>query len=106
MSEGIKILLEVTYNVIIMLHKTPDIDSLGATIGVLNIAKSNDKECYIFFDQDDVLTGVSRVIEEIKEDGELWKHFISPTEAESIINEKSMIVVVDMFKPNIDGKKT
>src|SRR5699024_2761795 len=73
-------------------------DSLGATIGVLNIAKSNDKEGYIVFDQDDVLTGVSRVIEEIKEDGELWKHFISPTEAESIITEKSLIVVVDTHK--------
>src|SRR5690625_6476523 len=82
-----------------MRHKAHNMDSIGATIGVLNIAKSNDKEGYIVFDQDDVLTGVSRVIEEIKEDGELWKHFISPTEAESIITEKSLIVVVDTHKP-------
>src|SRR5690625_7928313 len=79
-SHALKNLVEDSDNVIIMGHKAPDMDSLGATIGVLNIAKSNDKEGYIVFDQDDVLTGVSRVIEEIKEDGELWKHFISPTE--------------------------
>ena len=98
-SHALKNLVEDSDNVIIMGHKVPDMDSLGATIGVLNIAKSNDKEGYIVFDQDDVLTGVSRVIEEIKEDGELWKHFISPTEAESIITEKSLIVVVDTHKP-------
>lgn len=98
-SHALKNLVEDSDNVIIMGHKAPDMDSLGATIGVLNIAKSNDKEGYIVFDQDDVLTGVSRVIEEIKEDGELWKHFISPTEAESIITEKSLIVVVDTHKP-------
>src|SRR5690625_7764719 len=79
-------------------HKAPYVDSLGATIGVLNSAKSNDKDGYIVFDQDDVLTGVLRVIEEIKEDGEIWKHFISPTEAESIITEKSLIVVVNTHK--------
>src|SRR5699024_1245324 len=74
-------------------------DSLSGKIGGLNYGKFNDKESYNVFKQDDVLTGVSRVIEEIKEDGELWKHFISPTEAESIITEKSLIVVVDTHKP-------
>src|SRR5699024_12656525 len=79
-SHALKNLVEDSDNVIIMGHKAPDMDSLGATIGVLNIAKSNDKEGYIVFDQDDVLKGVSCVIEEIKEDDEIWKHFIKTTE--------------------------
>lgn len=100
-SHALKNLVEDSDNVIIMGHKAPDMDSLGATIGVLNIARSNDKEGYIVFDQDDIMTGVSRVIEEIKTDGELWKNFISPTDAESVITNKSLIVVVDTHKPSM-----
>ncbi len=100
-SHALKNLVEDSDNVIIMGHKAPDMDSLGATIGVLNIARSNDKEGYIVFDEDDVLTGVSRVIEEIKTDGELWKHFISPADAESVITEKSLVIVVDTHKPSM-----
>lgn len=100
-SHALKNLVEDSDNVIIMGHKAPDMDSLGATIGVLNIARSNNKEGYIVFDENDVLTGVSRVVEEIKQDGELWKHFISPEDAENVITEKSLIVVVDTHKPSM-----
>lgn len=100
-SHALKNLVEDSDNVIIMGHKSPDMDSLGATIGVLNIARSNNKEGYIVFDKDDVLTGVSRVVEEIKQDGELWKHFISPEDAENVITNKSLIVVVDTHKPSM-----
>src|SRR5699024_10463901 len=98
-SHALKNLVEDSDNVIIMGHKAPDMDSLGTTRGVIYIKKSSDKEGYIVFEKYDVLTGVSCDIGELKEDGELWKHFISPTEAESIITEKSLIVVVDTHKP-------
>ncbi len=100
-SHALKNLVEDSDNVVIMGHKAPDMDSLGATIGVLNIARSNNKEGYIVFDEDDVMTGVSRVVEEIKQDGEIWKHFVSPEDAEAVITEKSLLVVVDTHKPSM-----
>lgn len=92
-------LVKESDNVIIMGHKSPDMDSLGATIGVLNIAKSNDVEGYIVFDEDDVLTGVSRVIAKVKQEESLWKHFIGPDEADAIFTSRSLIVVVDTHRP-------
>ena len=92
-------LVKESDNVIIMGHKSPDMDSLGASIGVLNIAKSNEVEGYIVFDENDVLTGISRVIDKVKQEESLWKHFIGPEEAEAIFTSRSLIVVVDTHRP-------
>lgn len=100
-SHALKELVRDSDNVIIMGHKSPDMDSLGSTIGVLNIASSNNKEGYIVFDEEDVTIGVTRVIEQIKEEGDLWKYFISPSEAEAIITDRSLVIVVDTHKPSM-----
>ena len=100
-SHALKELVKESDNVIIMGHKAPDMDSLGAAIGVLNIAKSNEVEGYIVFDENDVLTGVDRVIEKVKQEESLWKHFIGPEEAEAIFTSRSLIVIVDTHRPSL-----
>ena len=98
-SHALKELVQDSDNVIIMGHKSPDMDSLGAAIGILNIASSNDVEGYIILDENDMLAGISRVIDKIKQEEKLWKHFISPEEAEAIMTSRSLVVVVDTHRP-------
>lgn len=100
-SHALKELIKESDQVIIMGHKTPDMDSLGAAIGVLNIAKTNDVQGYIVFDSNDVNTGVHRIVGEIKQEPNLWKDFIEPDRAEEIITDRSLIVVVDTHKPSM-----
>lgn len=100
-SHALKELVKESDNVIIMGHRSPDMDSLGSTIGVLNIAKSNDVEGYIVYDENDVLTGVSRVMDRVKKEEGLWRHFIGPDEAEAIFTSRSLIVVVDTHRPGL-----
>lgn len=100
-SHALTDLVKESDNVLIMGHKTPDMDSLGSALGVLNIAKSNDVEGYIIFDEDDVTTGITRVIDKIKEDESLWKHFIGKEEAEAIYTSRSLVVLVDTHRPSI-----
>lgn len=100
-SHALKDLVRESDNVIIMGHKGPDMDSLGSGIGVLNIAKSNNIDGYIVFDRIDISTGVSRIMQAIKQEEELWKHFISPEEAEAIMTSRSLIVVVDTHRPSM-----
>lgn len=100
-SHALKELVLVSDNVIIMGHKSPDMDSIGAAIGILKIAQANDVEGYIVFDPDDVDTGVYRLIEAIKEDEKLWPFFVTPEEADNIINNRSLAVVVDTNKPSM-----
>lgn len=98
-SHALKELVQDSDNVIIMGHKSPDMDALGAAIGILNIASSNDVEGYIILDENDMLAGISRVIDKIKQEETLWKHFISPEEAEAIMTSRSLVVVVDTHRP-------
>ncbi|ASN03818.1 DHH family phosphoesterase [Virgibacillus necropolis] len=98
-SHALKQLVKESDNVIIMGHKAPDMDSIGAAIGILNIAKTNGVEGFIVFDPDDVSTGVYRLVDAIREEESLWQHFVDPEEAEDIISNRSLVVVVDTHKP-------
>lgn len=94
-------LVQASDKVIIMGHKSPDMDAIGAAIGILNIAELNGVDGFIVFDKDDVNQGLARMMDAVKQDKELWNNFISPDEAEEIITKKSLVVVVDCNKPSI-----
>lgn len=98
-SHALLELIKASDSVFIMGHKSPDMDSLGAAIGILKIAQANDIDGYIVFDEHDMHTGIYRVIKSIKKDESLWSHFISPEVAEDIIENQSLIVVVDTHRP-------
>lgn len=100
-SHALKELVKESDNVIIMGHKTPDMDSLGAAIGVLNIARSNGIDGYIVYDSDDINTGIDRIIKAIKQDEDIWQYLISPEESEEIVTTRSLIVVVDTHMPSM-----
>lgn len=100
-SHALRQLVKESDKVIIMGHKSPDMDSLGAAIGILNIVKSNDVDGYIIFDPDDINTGIHRIVGAMREDEDLWSHFIDPEEAEDIITNRSLIVIVDTHKPSM-----
>lgn len=98
-SHALKDLVQGSDNVIIMGHKSPDMDSIGAAIGILNIVKANNVEGYIVLDPDDIDTSVYRLVDELKKEDELWQHFIEPEESEALITSRSLVVVVDTHKP-------
>ena len=100
-SHALRDLVKASDNVIIMGHKSPDMDAIGSAIGILNMAKSNGVEGHIVFDPNDVDTGVYRLIEAIKEEENLWQHFTEPEEAEEVITDRSLVVVVDTHKPSM-----
>lgn len=100
-SHALKELVLASDKVLIMGHKSPDMDSVGAAIGILKIAQANNVEGYIVFDRDDIDVGVYQLVEAIKEDENLWQYFIQPDDAENIITNRSLIVVVDTHKPSL-----
>ena len=100
-SHALQDLIKDSDNVIIMGHKAPDMDALGSAIGIRNIAKSNEVEGYIVFDEEDVTEGVEQMIAELQKDEQLWEAFIEPDEAEAIMTSRSLIVIVDTHKPTM-----
>ncbi|MBR7796635.1 MAG: DHH family phosphoesterase [Bacillota bacterium] len=105
-SHALKELIKASDNVIIMGHKAPDMDALGAAIGILNIAIANDVEGHIVFDPEDIDTGVYRLVNAIREEERIWQHFVDPEEAESLIGARSLVVVVDTHRPSMVASET
>ena len=100
-SHALTELVRESDQVIIMGHKAPDMDSIGAAIGILKIAQASNIDAFIVVDEDDIDTGVQRLIEVIKEEEALWSHFVSPQEAQDIITRNTLLVVVDTHKPSL-----
>ncbi|MFG6113635.1 DHH family phosphoesterase [Halobacillus sp. MO56] len=100
-SHALKELVKESDRVLIMGHKAPDMDAVGAAIGILKIAQANDKEGHIVMDEDEIDTGVDKMIEEVKDDEELWAKFISREDAMDVVTNETLLVVVDTHKPSM-----
>ncbi|OLO42156.1 hypothetical protein BTR23_02695 [Alkalihalophilus pseudofirmus] len=87
--------------VIVMGHKNPDMDAIGAAIGVLKIAEVNGKEGYIVLDREDIHSDVNKLMEEIERHDNLWSHFITPEEAVEMATDQTLLVVVDTHRPSL-----
>lgn len=79
--------LSTASNVVVLMHKNPDYDSLGSAIGIASLIKNNDKDVYIVMGKTDKDT-----IEAIKPFNEL---FVSSQTAMNLIDERTLIIIVD-----------
>lgn len=100
-SHALKELVKESDHVIVMGHKSPDMDSVGSAIGVMKIAEANDVDGYVVIDENDIDTGVQRLVEEIREDEGLWSRFIDPDSALDMLTKDTLLVVVDTHKPGL-----
>lgn len=87
--------------VIIMGHKSPDMDAIGAAIGVSRIAKMNNLESYIVLNDSDIDDTLQRVMREIDEKPDLKERFITSEEAWHEMTSRTTLVVVDTHKPEL-----
>ena len=87
--------------VIIMGHKRPDLDAIGAAIGVSRFALMNNLEAYVVLNEEDIDPTLRRVMDEIDKKPELKERFVTSDEAWDMMTSKSTIVVVDTHKPEM-----
>lgn len=100
-SHALKDLITASDKVVIMGHKNPDMDSIGSSIGIYKVAQMNLKDAYIVVNFQKMDTAVQRLMEEIRNQEQLFAHFISPEEALDIATDKTLLVIVDTHKPSL-----
>ncbi|EZH66147.1 hypothetical protein DH09_09405 [Bacillaceae bacterium JMAK1] len=100
-SHALRDFVRESNQVIVMGHKTPDMDAIGASIGVLKVAEVNNKDAYIVLDPDQVSPDVQKLMDEVEHHEHLWSRFISPTEALEQLTKQTLLVVVDTHKPSL-----
>jgi cyclic-di-AMP phosphodiesterase len=98
-SHALKELILESDKVIVMGHKNPDMDAIGAAIGIQKVAQMNQKDGFIVMNFQEIDTGVKRLMEEIKNHEKLFSRFISPEQALESATEDTLLVIVDTHKP-------
>ncbi len=83
-------------NIVIMGHSNSDIDAMGAAFGIYRMAKTIGKEAYIV--NETVGIGLDNFIEVAKQNEEYKEILISKDKALDIIDENTLLVVVDTHK--------
>lgn len=100
-SHALKDILMEGDKVIVMGHKRPDLDAIGAAIGVTRFAMMNNLDAYVVLNDSDIDPTLRRVMNAVDEKPELKERFITSDEAWDIMTSKTTLVVVDTHKPEM-----
>ena len=82
--------------VIVMGHKRPDFDAIGACVGIYTFSKFLGKECYIILNESDRDETIKKVMFEIdSHDEQLSRVFVDSDEAWELMTPQTTLIVVD-----------
>lgn len=98
-AHALRDLMQESDRVIIMGHRVPDLDVIGASIGVLKAADMYDVEAHIVLDGPN--PGIERLLERIRKEESLMRRFISPEQALDMMTQHTLLVLVDTHKASI-----
>ena len=83
----------------VMGHKNPDMDSIGAAIGVISAVRSRGKKGYIILNGEN--PSIINICDKMREEQpELLESIISSQEAEELVSHNSLMILVDNHKPS------
>lgn len=98
-AHALKELVEAKDTVVIMGHAIGDVDSFGAAIGIYRIAKTLNKRAYIVINE--ITRSVRPILNRFKENPEYEEDmFLNSGKAMDIVNENTLLVVVDVNRPS------
>jgi c-di-AMP phosphodiesterase-like protein len=93
-------LIRDSKRVIVMGHTQPDMDALGAAIGVVKFALINDCEAYIVLDEGN--TSIERLLVAIRQHDYLGEYLIHPEKALAWAEDPdTLLILVDTHKPSL-----
>ena len=98
-SHALRNLIRESERVLIMGHENPDMDSVGAAIGVRKAADLQGKDAYIVLNGEN--PSISNLTAMIEEDDHLNEVIVSGEQALSLCEQRTLVVVVDTHRPSM-----
>lgn len=90
-------LMSEASNILIMGHKSPDYDSIGACIGMARLAQNLGKAPKIVLNRDNI--NAKSAIDYLTSSGEYDHLFVDPADAQDLVRSDSLAIVVDVNNP-------
>lgn len=98
-AHALKELLESKENVVIMAHKIPDPDAMGAAVGLYRLGLSLGRKAHIVMNE--MTISVRPIVEALRKSGEYDDDmFINNEKAIEITDESTLLIVVDVNHSN------
>jgi c-di-AMP phosphodiesterase-like protein len=88
-----KNLMEQCSSIMIMGHTVPDLDCMGAALGIAACARAINKNARIVIDQAN--PSIKALTDELRRDPDYAGMVISPSDALALLDQKTLVVVVD-----------
>lgn len=92
-SAALRNLMEQCEPILLMGHKVPDLDCMGSAMGLVACARHLKKEVHIVLDKENA--AIDALISEIRLDPEYKNLLVTPFEAERMLEENAMLVLLD-----------
>ena len=93
-SHALRDLINESEIIFIMGHKNADIDCFGSAMGLYSIIKTFNKECYVILESEN--NAIKQVLDKFKSDKDYVGAFISSETCKNLIEDTSLLVVVDV----------
>lgn len=100
-SHALRDLIQESDRVFVMGHKNPDMDAIGAAIGVRKMAEMNKVDGHIVLNFEELNGSVTRLMHEIESKSDFYNRFVTPEEALMKMTDKTLLVIVDTHKPSM-----
>ncbi|WP_010308269.1 DHH family phosphoesterase [Kurthia senegalensis] len=100
-SHALRDLIQDSDQVFVMGHRMPDMDAIGASIGVRKMADMNGINGYVVMDFDNIDNSINRLMQVVREKSDLYDKFLTPEDALERITKKSLLVIIDTHKPSM-----
>lgn len=85
-------LLKKSDRVFIVVHNRPDMDAVGAAIGMSLICEKKDKKCYIVIDDQNGEKVASKVIEETRDEC----RYLKSSDLDEMLTDDSLLIALDV----------
>ncbi|KPU42900.1 bifunctional oligoribonuclease and PAP phosphatase NrnA [Oxobacter pfennigii] len=87
-------LMDQANEVIIMGHDTPDLDSLGASLGLFRAAKNRGKPAYIILNKPNI--SIQALLKRLEAMAEYSNIFITSDQAQNRLSKGTLLIIVDV----------
>ncbi|WP_286135696.1 DHH family phosphoesterase [Philodulcilactobacillus myokoensis] len=101
-SQALQGLMKESDQIFVQGHQQPDMDALGACMGIRRISEMNKKKCWIVVDEKNLHSDVQRLLKAAQDYPEIRDSIISPEEAVKIATDSSIMIMVDHSRPSMN----
>lgn len=100
-SQALKDLMEEASEIIVMGHQFPDMDAIGACLGIRRIANMNQKKAWIVTNENQYSHDIHKLMDVIQKQKALREDIITPEEALEKLTPNTLVILVDVSRPVI-----